>query len=188
VPGAGAVAPTKRLKPHEPDSALYLVAVDTVSGRVPSRRRTPRSALVVAACVCVFFVGYGGVTAWQSFVTRPGTYDRLRSGGQHATARIVKCAHRGCTLELRFGGRLREWLYSQDKHQFAGLGPGAGVAVLVDPRRPSTVYTTVDVTKNTNAGWSGPAIFGVVLFAVGLLGLFGLAQLFRLLRRSRRAS
>jgi hypothetical protein len=176
------------VKPHEPDPALYLVAVDAVSDGVPSRKGVSRTILVVAVCVCVFFVGYGGVTAWQSFVTLPRTYDRLRTAGQHATARIVKCAHSGCTLELSFAGRTREWLYSQDKHQFAGLAPGAGVAVLVDPHRPSTVYTTVDVTRNTNAGLSGLAIFGVVLFVVGLLGLFGLAQLFRLLRRVHRAS
>jgi hypothetical protein len=157
--------------------------VGAVSDGVPLRRGVSRSALVVAFCVCIFFVGYGGVTAWQSFVTLPRTYDRLRTAGQHATAQIVRCMHRGCTLELSFAGRTREWLYSQDKHQFAGLGPGAPVEVLVDPHRPSTVYTTVDVTRNTNAGWSGPAIYGVVLFAVGLLGLFGLAQLFRLFRR-----
>jgi hypothetical protein len=175
-----------------PVLALYRVAVDTVSDGVeqarpvggPSRRKgVSHTGLVVAFCICVFFVGYGGVTAWQSFVTRPRAYDRLRTAGQHATARIVKCVHRGCTLELGFGGRTREWLYSQDKHQFAGLGPGAPVSVLVDPHHPSTVYTTVDVTRNTNAGWSGSAIYGVVLFVIGLLGLYGLARLFRLLRR-----
>jgi Protein of unknown function (DUF3592) len=189
VLGPGAVAPRRQLKPHEPDLALYLVAVGTVSDGVeqarpvPSRKGVSRTGLVVAFCICVFFVGYGGVTAWQSLVTRPRTYDRLRTDGQHATARIVKCAHRGCTLELSFDGRTRRWLYGQDKHQFAGLGPGAPVAVLVDPHRPSTVYTTVDVKRDTNAGWSGPAVYGVVLFAVGLLGLFGLARLFKLLRR-----
>ena len=151
---------------------------------VPSRSWTFRTLLAVTFCVCVFFVGFGGVTAWQSFVTLPRTYDRLRTAGQHATARIVKCAHRGCMLELSFGGHPREWLYSQDKHQFAGLGPGAPVEVLVDPHRPSTVYTTVDVTRNTNAGWSVPAIYGVVLFALGLLGLFGLAGLVKLARRA----
>jgi hypothetical protein len=203
VLGPGAVAPRRRLKPHEPDLALYRVAVGTASdgveqtgpvsgagGRpgVPSRNRASRTALVVAFCICIFFVGYGGVTAWQTFVTRPRTYDRLRTAGQHATARIVKCMHRGCTLELSFGGHTREWMYSQDKHQFAGLGPGSPVAVLVDPQRPSTVYTTVDVRRNTNAGWSGSAIYGVVLFAVGLLGLYGLARLFRLIRRTYGAS
>jgi hypothetical protein len=162
--------------------------VGTVSDGVPTRSRVSRTALVVAFCVCVFFVGYGGVTAWQSFVTLPRTYDRLRTAGQQTSARIVKCAHRGCTLELSFGGRTREWLYSQDKHQFAGLPPGAPVDVLVDPHHPATVYTTVDVTRNTNAAWSGAAIYGVVLFAVGLLGLYGLAQLFKLIRRAYGAS
>jgi hypothetical protein len=149
----------------------------------PSRSWTFRTLLAVTFCVCVFFVGFGGVTAWQSFVTLPRTYDRLRTAGQHATARIVRCAHRGCMLELSFGGRTRKWLYAQDKHQFAGLGPGAPVDVLVDPHHPATVYTTVDVTMNTNAGWSVSAIYGLVLFAVGLLGLFGLTWLVRLARR-----
>ncbi|HEX6699544.1 MAG TPA: DUF3592 domain-containing protein [Gaiellaceae bacterium] len=150
---------------------------------VPSRSWRLRTLLVVTFCVCVFFVGFGGVTAWQSLVSLPRTYHHLRTAGQPATARIVKCAHRGCTLEVSFGGRTREWMYAQDKHQFAGLGPGAPVNVLVDPHHPSTVYTTVDVTRNTNAGWSGSAIYGVVLFVVGLLGLFGLARLVRFLRR-----
>jgi len=151
---------------------------------VPTRGWTFRTLLAVAFCVCLFFIGFGGVTAWQSLITLPRTYDRLRMVGQHATARLVKCAHRGCTLELSFGGRRREWLYAQDKHQFAGLAPGAPVDVLVDPRRPTTVYTTVDVTRNTNAGWSGLTIFSLVLFTLGLLGLYGLTRLVVLARRT----
>lgn len=151
---------------------------------VPSPSWTFRTLVAVAFCVCLFFVGFGGVTAWQSLITLPRTYDRLRTDGQHATARIVKCAHRGCTLELSFRGRTRRWLYAQDQHQFAGLGPGAPVDVLVDPHRPSTVYTTVDVTRNTNAGWSGLTIFSLVLFTIGLLGLYGLTRLVMLARRT----
>jgi Protein of unknown function (DUF3592) len=151
---------------------------------VPSRTWTFRTLVAVAFCVCLFFVGFGGVTAWQSLITLPRTYDRLRTDGQHATARIVKCAHHGCTLELSFGGRTRRWLYDQDKHQFAGLGPGAPVDVLVDPHRPSTVYTTVDVTRKTNAGWSGLTIFSLVLLTIGLFGLYGLTRLVLLARRT----
>ena len=147
-----------------------------------------RVAGIVALCVCIFFVVYGGITAWQSVYSLPHTYDRLRSSGEDATARIVKCGHPNCTLQLTFGGRTREWRYGLDKGQFSGLGPGAQVKVIVDPSHPSTVYTARDVADRTNAGWSGPAIFGLVLFVLGLLGLYGLWRAAKAIRGMYRAS
>jgi hypothetical protein len=152
----------------------------------PDRRPTSEWAfrvVVVAFLVCLFLVAYGAATAWHSLVTLPRGYDHLRSRGVATSAELVGCQHRGCRLRVTFAGRSREWLSAQGKRQFDGLQPGARVPVLVDPAHPSTVYTVRDVGARTNAGWSGPAIYGVVLLTIGVLGLYGLFRLARLVRR-----
>jgi hypothetical protein len=167
-----------------PDGVEQASAATGPGGSPRTAPRGLRLSGIVALCVCIFFVVFGGITAWKSLYSLPRTYDRLRSNGVDATARFVTCGHPGCTLRLTFDGRTREWRYGLDRAQFSGLAPGAPVQMLVDPNDHSTVYTVHDVRNNTNAGWTGPAIYGVVLFVLGLLGLYGLWRAFKAVRRT----
>jgi hypothetical protein len=129
--------------------------------------------------VCVFFVVYGSLFVWNSLVTLPHRYDDLRDHGAKANAYLVRCppVHGRCELQLTFAGETRSWRYEENRHQFESLRPGSPVRMLVDARHPANAYTVVDVARRTNAGWSGTAIFGLVLVVIGLAGGYGLTRM-----------
>jgi hypothetical protein len=114
----------------------------------------------------------------------PHTYSNLRSHGVPAQATFVGCGGNlrleKCHLSLTFREETRRWTYPEDYAQFRRLTVGAPVAVLVDPKHPSTVYTTHDVDVRYGTGISGSLVFGVVLAVIGLLGLAFLVWLKRL--------
>jgi hypothetical protein len=135
--------------------------------------------------LCVFFVGFGAYTAWDSYYRLPHRYAALRHAGVRATANLVRCAPRlgggngiGCRISLSYAGHSRTWNYPENSSQFERLPAGAGIPVLVDPEHTATVYTVRDVDKETNAGLSSPLLwFGVVLVGVGLAGLVWFVRL-----------
>jgi Bacterial PH domain len=140
----------------------------------PARGVVPHARLtvVVWSVVCVFFLVFGIVTAWQAASGLPRTYSRLDTYGVHATATFAGCRvtglrHHECSLTLA----ARTWTYPEDYPQFNGLAKGAPVDVLVDPHHPTTVYTAHDVAVRYDAGFGPLAIFGIVLAVAGFLGL-----------------
>jgi hypothetical protein len=154
--------------------------------RRAGRPRWVRFAIAVLLIVCVFFVVYGSWIVWHSLVTLPHRYHDLRDHGTEATAYLVDCppVHGRCELSLTFSGETRRWHYDENRRQFSGLNPGSPVRMLVDPRHPATAYTVADVARQINAGWSGPAIYGLVLLMIGLAGGLGLTQLALLVHRT----
>jgi len=98
----------------------------------------------------------------------PARYDALERRGVPATATFAGCG-RDCSLRMTFRGVSRSWDYNFNHGQFDDLERGADVAVIVDPRNPSTVQTATDVRERTNAG------FGLVLVLTATVGLIGLA-------------
>lgn len=137
--------------------------------------------------VCLFFVGYGASLVWNSERSLPAAYASLRSRGVNATAHLVRCAPGigggrgvGCRVSLTYRGHIRTWDYPEDARQFEGLRPGAPIAVLVDTRHPTTVYTVHDVNRRANAGLRSPVLwYGVVLIAAGIAGLAALLRFVR---------
>jgi hypothetical protein len=156
---------------------------------VRSETISRRVTFGVSYAVCIFFVAYGIATAWHSASGLPTTYSRLRAHGVSATATFAGCSGnlrlRNCRLALAFRGHTRRWRYPEDYGQFDRLHLGAPVAVLVEPRHPSTVYTVHDVDVRYDAGFSASTVFGVVLAGAGFLGLACLLLLRRLARVAR---
>jgi hypothetical protein len=153
------------------------------SARAHARRWLVFYAILWSS-LCLFFVVFGGYTAWHSYVGLPHAYARLRAHGVRADASLVRCAPGlgggrgvGCRLSLRFEGRTRAWNYPENSRQFESLPVGSQVPVLVDPSHPTTVYTVRDVERGTNTGLSSPVLWLGVVFAG--LGLAGLAWLLR---------
>jgi hypothetical protein len=135
--------------------------------------------------VCVFFVGFGAYTAWDSYYRLPHRYAALRYAGVRATANLVRCAHGlgggngvGCRIRLSYAGHSRTWNYSEDSSQFERLPTGSAIPVLVDPKHTATVFTVRDVEQETNAGVSSPLLwFGVVFVGIGVVGLVWFVRL-----------
>jgi hypothetical protein len=137
-----------------------------------SRNMGFRTTIVVWSVVCGFFLILGVVTAWNAAAGLPRTYSSLDAHGVHETAtfagcRVIDVREHECRLSLAG----RTWKYSEDYPQFSGLGLGAPVDVLVDPKHPATVYTAHDVALRYDAGFGPLAIFGIVLAVAGFLGL-----------------
>jgi hypothetical protein len=145
-----------------------------------------RFGIAVLLIVCGFFVVYGSWIGWQSLVILPDRYDDLRDHGTKATAYLVRCppVHGRCELRLTVSGETRRWHYDENRRQFSGLNPGSRVRMLVDRRHPATAYTVADVARETNAGWSGPAIYGLALLVSGLAGGLGLTRLALMVHRT----
>lgn len=143
--------------------------VDTPASR---QRVRSRLTIVVWSLVCLFFLILGTVSAWNAAIGLPRTYSHLEAHGVRETAtfagcRVVDVRQNECRLTLSG----RTWTYSKDYPQFNGLTAGAPVAVLVDPKHPTTVYTAHDVTVRYNAGFGPLAVLGVVFAVLGFLGL-----------------
>jgi hypothetical protein len=129
--------------------------------------------------LCLFLIGFGIYSVWDSSVNLPNKYAQLRANGVHATAHVVKCAAGigggrgvGCRLSLRYGGATRTWDYPLNAPQFKPLARGAPVPVLVDPRDPTTVYTVHDVTGNIESG-TGYSLIWLIFIVPGIAGLLG---------------
>jgi hypothetical protein len=149
-------------------------------------------ALVVFPLVCLFFVGFGLHTMWQSTVTLPRQYDRLEAQGVPATATVDECAPRlgggrgvACRVTMTFNGSSRTWVYPENSHQFEILPAGSSVAMLVDPRDIHDAYTVTDVSARTNAGFGIVAGVGAFFAAVGVAGFAFMAWLRLRTRRLR---
>jgi hypothetical protein len=135
--------------------------------------------------LCVFFIGFGAYTAWDSYYRLPHRYAALRHTGVRATANLIRCAPRlgggngvGCRISLSYAGHRRTWNYAENSSQFERLPPGAAIPVLVDPKDTSTVFTVRDVAQETDAGIGSPLLwFGVGLVAIGMAGLAWLVRL-----------
>lgn len=156
---------------------------------VDPRRALRRLRLVALTWIvlCLFFLGYGASLVWKSERGLPAAYAALRARGIAATANLVRCAPGvgggrgvGCRLRIDYQGHSRTWDYPEDAGQFESLQPGAPIAVLVDPRDATTVYTVHDVDKETNTGVTSPVLwYGIVLIAVGIASLAGLLWIVR---------
>ena len=123
-------------------------------------------ALVPAAAFCL-----GGWGLKHSIYDLPRTYDTLEQRGVPTPARFGGCGRDSCRLRTAYGGLSRSWDYSQNHAQFDRLALGASVPVLVDPHRPTTAYTVVDVERRTNAGFGVLAGFTLIVTLLGVIGL-----------------
>lgn len=155
----------------------------------PARIKPARARLTLVAwfIVCLFFLVLGAIASWNAAEGLPKTYSRLDAHGAHETAtfagcRVVDVRQHECRLTLAG----RTWTYSEDYPQFNGLAAGNPVAVLVDAKHPTTVYTAHDVAVRYDAGFGPLAILGIVFAAGGFLGLVFLLWLQHLAGAARR--
>lgn len=140
--------------------------------------------------VCLFFVGLGLHSIWNSMVSLPATYRLLNESGILTSATVDRCTPGigggrgvGCELSLSYKGARRVWDYPEDSAQFGGLRAGAHVPVLLDPRHPQTVYTVADVRARTNAGFSPVVGLGVAWIVAGAVGEWFLLRAVARLRK-----
>ena len=149
--------------------------------RVPAARYGIGLRVGVASfvLVCLFVIGLGVYSIWNSVVSLPATYAALQESGVPANAKIDRCASGigggrgvGCELSLTYAGSRLVWDYPENSAQFARLPGGSLVSVLVDPAHPDTVYTVTDVRARTNTGFGPMAIFGIACVLAGLLGVW----------------
>lgn len=155
-------------------------------------RRTDGSLVGAAVVNDNYRSGYSQATR-SSPISRTGSPPRTaraeprartpcpRLGGAARGCRVTGVRHHECKLTLAG----RTWTYSEDYPQFNGLATGAPVEVLVDPRRPTTVYTAHDVAVRSDAGFGVLAIVGIVFAVAGFLGLAFLLWLQHLARVTR---